>query len=377
MKYASLIVGYDPAPSQESIWALQAISLEIKKGEIVGVIGHNGAGKSTLLRLLAGIATPTSGTVNVASNPSTLLDLSAGLQMFLTGRENILTRLDMLGISRGQADSMVGGIVAFAELEQVIDQVLVTYSTGMRMRLAFAIATSVKPEILLIDETLAVGDEFFSAKSFNRIEEMARSGCTCVIVSHDWNKIFRLASRVIWLDGGRMRADGEPSEVLYPFLLSLNAFRVNEKIAIEQIEIVDWQGLPRRSFYSGETVCLSVWYRKAPDIETFAAISGAMVAGTGESVISVFSLDDGVVLGHRDKDYGQFNLAYLNQRLHPGTYDLTLLLSSPEQGAFPYEYHAVWGPMTAADCRIEVIEASHTSRDAPLLSLNPRWEMSL
>ena len=103
MKYASLIVGYDPAPSQESIWALQAISLEIKKGEIVGVIGHNGAGKSTLLRLLAGIATPTSGTVNVASNPSTLLDLSAGLQMFLTGRENILTRLDMLGISRGQA----------------------------------------------------------------------------------------------------------------------------------------------------------------------------------------------------------------------------------------------------------------------------------
>ncbi|HEX8536303.1 MAG TPA: ABC transporter ATP-binding protein, partial [Cystobacter sp.] len=187
------------------IEALRGINLTIPRGKTVGIVGRNGSGKSTLLKLITGIYSPTSGSVEINGRISALLDLGAGFHPDFSGRENIFINGVILGLSRAEIRERMDGIIAFSELGDFIDEPVRTYSSGMYMRLAFAVATHVDPEILIIDEILAVGDEHFSRKSMQKMTEFRNAGKTIVIVTHDLGTLERWCDLAAWIDGGRIR----------------------------------------------------------------------------------------------------------------------------------------------------------------------------
>jgi ABC-2 type transport system ATP-binding protein/lipopolysaccharide transport system ATP-binding protein len=192
----------------ETFWALRDVSFNIEKGKMIGIIGSNGSGKSTMLKLLAGIMGPTTGSIRVKGRVSALIELGAGFHTELSGRENIFINGIILGLSRREIKERFDNIVKFAGLEDFIDSPVKTYSSGMYMRLGFAIAINVDPDILLIDEILAVGDEEFQHKCLNKINEFKRKGKTLVFVSHDLGSIVRLCDEVVWIEDGVLKARG-------------------------------------------------------------------------------------------------------------------------------------------------------------------------
>lgn len=202
------------ADAPESFWALKDVSFEIEQGETFGVIGRNGSGKSTLLKLMTGISKPTRGRVGVRGRVSALLELGAGFHPDFSGRENTYLNGAILGLSRKEIDQQFDSIVAFSELEQFIDNPVKTYSSGMYMRLAFAIAIHVDPDILIVDEVLAVGDGAFQRKCFDQIHRFKHQGKTIVFVSHDLPTVQNLCQRSAWLDRGDLRALGKTDTVL-------------------------------------------------------------------------------------------------------------------------------------------------------------------
>lgn len=193
--------------------ALRDVSLHVPVGRTVGLIGHNGAGKSALLRLIGGIGRPDSGDITVRGRIGALFDLGIGFHPELTGRESIQVSAVVAGMRRRQAQAATDAIVGFAELEDFVDAPLRTYSTGMQARLAFAIASHIDPEIVLIDEALAVGDLAFQARCLTRLREMQRAGATILLVSHDPGVVADLCDEVVWLRGGRVVGSGRPLEV--------------------------------------------------------------------------------------------------------------------------------------------------------------------
>jgi ABC-2 type transport system ATP-binding protein len=195
-------------------WALRKINLEIHKGEVFGIIGKNGAGKSTLLKLIARVMRPTEGRVWVKGRVVPLLELGAGFHPELTGRENIYLNGAMLGFSQRQIDEKLPGIIAFSELGEFIDAPVRTYSSGMWARLGFAIASDSRPDILIVDEILGVGDEAFQKKCALRIEEFRQNSATILMVSHNASLIESMCQRVAWLDHGELMAIGSPDDVL-------------------------------------------------------------------------------------------------------------------------------------------------------------------
>ena len=198
----------------DRIQALSGVTLNVPRGKTVGLVGRNGSGKSTLLKLITGIYQPTSGTVEVAGRISALLELGAGFHPDFTGRENILINGIILGMTRAQIRARIDDIIAFSELGDFIDEPVRTYSSGMFMRLAFSVATHVDPEILLVDEILAVGDEHFGRKSLAKMTEFKQAGKTIVLVTHDLTTLERWCDLAGWLDGGTLRMLGPPNEVV-------------------------------------------------------------------------------------------------------------------------------------------------------------------
>jgi lipopolysaccharide transport system ATP-binding protein len=231
--------------------ALDDMDFSIDQGEVVGIIGNNGAGKSTLLKLLANVTTPTNGSITVRGKVAPLIEVGAGLIPDLTGRENITLNATILGISRAEIARKFDEIVSFAELEDFIDTPIKRYSSGMKIRLAFSIATSVDAEILIIDEVLAVGDLAFQRKCFERMENLIKnSGNTVLIVSHNIRQIERMCSRVLLLDQGKVSADGLPLEVADLF------YRLsNEKISADHKKN---QAANVHKYSSGEIELLAV-----------------------------------------------------------------------------------------------------------------------
>lgn len=198
----------------ETFRALDEVSFTVDKGEIVGLIGHNGAGKSTLMKIISGVYRPTGGKTKVHGRIVPMLELGAGFDADLTGRENILLNGAILGYSRAFLLPRVEEIIAFSELAEFIDMPLKTYSSGMLARLAFSIATVVEPDVLIVDEILSVGDEHFQKKSRERmLELMHASGTTVLFASHHLAQLQEMCSRVIWLDHGRVRAIGDAQEI--------------------------------------------------------------------------------------------------------------------------------------------------------------------
>jgi lipopolysaccharide transport system ATP-binding protein len=204
----------------EDFWALRDVSFEIARGETLGIIGRNGSGKSTLLQLLAGVIQPTTGRVEVHGRVSALLELGAGFNPDFTGVENVILSGAILGVSESEMRRRLDAIAAFAEIGDFLYKPVKTYSSGMYVRLAFATAINIDPDVLIVDEALAVGDAFFQHRCMLRMSELQSSGVTIVVVSHDSAAIKRLCERAIWLEHGRIQDEGNPEHVVARYLAS-------------------------------------------------------------------------------------------------------------------------------------------------------------
>ncbi|MBN1579134.1 MAG: ABC transporter ATP-binding protein [Anaerolineae bacterium] len=261
---------------KQTYWVLRNINFGIEPGEMLGLIGVNGSGKSTVLKLLSRIIEPTTGRVVVDGRISALLELGAGFHPDLTGRENVYLNGSILGLSRKEIRQKLDDIVRFADLESSIDIPVRFYSSGMYMRLGFSVATHANPEILLVDEVLAVGDYAFQLRCLHRIEELKKQGMTTLFVSHDMEAIKDLCDRVIWLDGGGIQAEGDPEHVVEQYLrgfadVDLGALGKQSGIArgqrwgtgeveITSVRFLDGNGNEKSCFVTGEPFRVAINY---------------------------------------------------------------------------------------------------------------------
>jgi lipopolysaccharide transport system ATP-binding protein len=220
-------------------WALKDVSFEIKKGETVGIIGRNGSGKSTLLQMICGTLNPTSGTIQTNGRIAALLELGSGFNPEFTGRENVYMNASVLGLSNKEIDVRFNDIAAFADIGEFIEQPVKTYSSGMMVRLAFAVAINVDPEILIVDEALSVGDELFQRKCFSRIDAIRASGATILLVSHSGSTIVELCDRAVLMDSGEKLAVGVPKQIVGRYQKLLYAPADKQEAIRQQIRQVD------------------------------------------------------------------------------------------------------------------------------------------
>jgi ABC-type polysaccharide/polyol phosphate transport system ATPase subunit len=227
---------------QREVHALRGVSFSVGRGETVGVIGQNGSGKSTLLQLIAGTLRPTAGACDVHGRVAALLDLGAGFNLDFTGRENIFINATILGLTAEEIAERYDDIVAFASIGDFVDQPVKTYSSGMYLRLAFAIAVSVRPDVLLVDEVLAVGDTRFQAKCLDRMRGVQQSGTTILFVSHSSELIRRFCNRCLWLEGGRLMLDGDAAAVTDRYLDFVTSLDGNGRAAKAAAAIFPGQG---------------------------------------------------------------------------------------------------------------------------------------
>ena len=222
-----------PVKPREEHWVLRHVSFTIQPGEAVGIVGPNGAGKSTLLKLITGTQRPSEGHVHIAGRVSAILELGMGFNAEFSGRQNARFTAGLMGFSQADIDQVISAIEAFADIGEYFDQPMRTYSSGMQMRVAFSVATAVRPEILIVDEALSVGDSYFQHKSFDRIREFQAKGSSLLIVSHDRSAVQALCGRAILLEQGRIIKDGKPEEVM-DFYNALIAEKENQKVELVQ-----------------------------------------------------------------------------------------------------------------------------------------------
>ncbi|WP_425599681.1 ABC transporter ATP-binding protein [Luteimonas abyssi] len=256
-------------------WVLRHISFQLRRGEAVGIVGENGAGKSTLLKLIVGTMRPTEGRVSSQCRISAILELGMGFNPDLSGRENVRHSAGLMGYQPAQIDGAMAGIEEFAEIGEYFDEPVRIYSTGMQMRVAFAVATAFRPDVLIVDEALSVGDAYFQHKSFDRIRQFQREGTSLLIVSHDKAAVQGLCSRAILLDGGHIVKDGSPEEVmdLYNALIAEHENRTirvenaggrvqtrsgTGEVVVDRIELLNGAGEPVEFVGVGDKVRLRV-----------------------------------------------------------------------------------------------------------------------
>lgn len=269
--------------SKETYWALSDVSFDVEQGAMLGIIGPNGAGKSTIMKLVSRIIEPTSGQIKVDGRVRALLELGAGFHLELTGRENIYLSGSILGMSRQEVREQLDAIIGFAELEKFIDIPVKHYSSGMFVRLGFSVAVHTRPDILLIDEVLAVGDAAFQRRCLEKIAEFRRGDCTIVFVSHDLRSVEQLCSQVIWLDQGKIKQMGDPSRVISSYTAffeqqlaekltlenpeEIAVPSVPKELHIQQVSMVDNAGNPKWTFQSGEPVGVRIDYESHGRVE--------------------------------------------------------------------------------------------------------------
>ena len=296
------------------IWALKDASFDIRQGEVVGIIGRNGAGKSTLLKILARVTKPTRGFADVRGRMGTLLEVGTGFHPELTGRENVFLSGAILGMSKAEIHRKFDEIVAFAEVEKFIDTPVKHYSSGMRMRLAFAVAAHLEPEILLVDEVLSVGDIEFQKKCLGKMGDVARSGRTILFVSHQMNQIRRLCERVLWVDSGSIRSDGLPGHVLADYESAFSETirsRESSSVGSSAARFISWDIVEPRSER------LHVLDTVGPATVRFVAEVNTTVR-SGHHGIHLFN-NDGLMI---------WGAAAENLQLEPALYEFTCEIST-------------------------------------------------
>jgi len=324
-----------PHTSLEDFWALKGVSLEIKQGEKVGIIGRNGAGKSTLLKILSRITEPSTGSVHIKGRVASLLEVGTGFHPELTGRENIFLNGAILGMSRAEIKKKFDEIVDFAEIEKFLDTPVKRYSSGMYVRLAFAVAAHLEPEILLVDEVLAVGDAQFQKKCLGKMEDVStKDGRTVLFVSHNMQAVRHLCNRVLVLERGGIAYDGLPAAAVVRYF---DGFRDDCAPAdgkgrpvmehggeISMVKFVDTSGLPLRSCTRGASINVQVNCRFAEKVNA-PEISMAVLHGEGAPVFSSSILDEYEPYGLEAGLY-VFTFSFSSEYFKLEPYALTLYL---------------------------------------------------
>ncbi|MFA5866597.1 MAG: ABC transporter ATP-binding protein [Actinomycetota bacterium] len=337
----------------EEFWSLREINLDIPKGQTIGIIGENGSGKSTLLKCITGILRPNKGAIAVDGKISALLELGAGFEPNLTGRENIYLNGSILQMTRKQIDAKVDSIIAFSELERFIDTPVKNYSSGMHMRLGFAIAINVNPDVLLIDEVLAVGDEAFQSKCYDAVIDIKNRGKTIILVTHDLEAVRKFCDSAVWLDGGRLMREGSTGDVIDAYRVEVHK-KEREKMLqgvdeilprgnrygsgearVTKLEMLDKNGQSVRGFDLGEPVKVVMDYEARPDLgELIFGVSifakdGTYCFGTNTGV-------DGLTISS-SKGKGTVTLVFESLPLMAGTYLLDIGLFD-QNAKHPYDY---------------------------------------
>lgn len=323
----------------ENFKALDDMSIDIEAGESVAVIGSNGAGKSTTLKILAGIYRPTSGIANSAGRIASLLDLGVGFHPDLTGEENLMLNGALLGLNRNEMKKLVPEIADFAQLERFMDTPVKYYSNGMFMRLGFSLATAVDPDILLIDEVLAVGDAGFQNRCYERIWDFREKGRTIIFVSHDLEAVSKLSRRVIWLHEGRVKMDGDVEDVLSGYLQNVQKKHISttatpkewgtREIWFDSVILRNADGAPASAFRRGERIVVDTVIKSR-----LSSVVGNVVFG-----FSIHRTDGETIIGSNNLEMNQPLLSFrgsVNSRIEidlsiaePGTYLLGLALTDP------------------------------------------------
>jgi len=356
----SLIADLRP---DETFTALDGVSFEVPRGTTFGVIGENGSGKSTLLKLLAGITKPTRGALRVAGRISALIELGAGFHPEISGRENVAINGIMLGLTRREVDERFDEIVDFAELREFIDAPVKTYSSGMYMRLGFSVAIHVDPDVLLIDEVLAVGDEAFTRKCLDKIGEFHRRGKTIVLVTHSLGLVEKMCDDALWLRHGRKAGVGDPKRVVDAYLTYVaggeealmardqapapapeaetkpEGYREgrwgSREVEITRVRLVDDRGQERHVFASGEGVTLRLDVEARAEVEDFVFGVGIFTADG----VSVYGTNTHIedYVPRRAAGRGEVSLELSDLRLVEGTYLLDVAVH--RRDGTPYDYH--------------------------------------
>ncbi|HWS73830.1 MAG TPA: ABC transporter ATP-binding protein, partial [Quisquiliibacterium sp.] len=337
------MLGLPVAPVEEH-WVLRDVSFAVQPGEAVGIVGQNGAGKSTLLKMVTGTLRPTEGRVAVAGRIAAILELGMGFNAEFTGRQNVLHSGGLMGLTRAQLEDAMPDIESFAEIGEYFDQPVRTYSSGMMVRVAFAVATAFRPEVLIIDEALSVGDTYFQHKSFERIRQFRREGTTLLIVSHDGAAIQTLCSRAIILDRGRLVLEGDTQQVMdhYNALIAereastvqtsrLEDGRVRTRsgtgeAAFGEIELLDEAGAPVAAVAVGQRIRLRATARVLDEID--ALVFGFLIRDRlgrpvhGTNTWHKQLVAEGLTAGERLEFVAGFPV-----NLGPGSYSVSVALT--------------------------------------------------
>ncbi len=358
----------------DDVHALRDVSFEVAGGEAFGVIGANGSGKSTLLKLIAGTAKPTAGTLHVEGRVSALLEIGAGFHPDFSGRENAYLNGSLLGLPRAQMDAQLPSIEAFADIGRFFDAPVKTYSSGMYMRLGFAVAVHLDPDVLLVDEVLAVGDEYFQHRCFAKIEEFRRAKKTIVLVTHDLGAVARLCDRALWLDDGEVRSIGATRDVVNAYHLQVGEREQRERAArgeigarwgskeveITSARVLGPDGQPRGVLETGRPAAIEIGYRNNGGVRD--AVFGVFVyRDDGTGVYGTNTLIDSVAVPDRATGVARFRVDAL--QLLPGAYDADIGIIDPQDRYYDYHEKGI---------SFRVIGSS---REVGIARLDHRWEL--
>ena len=320
---------------EDSIWALKDVSFEVERGEVVGVIGKNGAGKTTLLKVLSRITEPTSGRAVLHGRVGSLLQVGTGFHPELTGRENIYLSGTILGMSRKEIDQRFEEIVEFSGIEKYIDTPVKRYSSGMWVRLGFAVAAHLDPEILLIDEVLAVGDAEFQKKCLGKMDDVARGGRTVIFVSHKMGSISRLCDRALWIDNGELMMRGEPEEAISEYLLTgaeedgkkvwSDGLSTNgsKEVAVSAVKIRNSEDQVTSSVSAAETFYVDIEF-EVTDFLHQCRLGFFISKYDGTVIFSTYDSDVEGLNGGRSPGHYEISCEVPGNLLGPGEYTISL-----------------------------------------------------